>query len=50
MKVTRANGQYLYDDSGMEYLDCVNCVAHGKAGVFISPIYFFFVIILSLHE
>ncbi len=32
MKVTRANGQYLYDDNGIEYLDCVNCVAHGKAG------------------
>ncbi|CAG7829990.1 unnamed protein product [Allacma fusca] len=28
LKVTRAFGQYLYDDMGVEYLDCVNCVAH----------------------
>ncbi|ODN01255.1 Ethanolamine-phosphate phospho-lyase [Orchesella cincta] len=28
MKVVRAIGQYVYDDSGTEYLDCVNCVAH----------------------
>lgn len=30
MKVVRGNAQYLYDDGGNEYLDCVNCVAHGK--------------------
>lgn len=34
MKITRAKGQFLYDDGDgkkvKEYLDCVNCVAHGK--------------------
>ncbi|CAL8141331.1 unnamed protein product [Orchesella dallaii] len=28
MKVVRATGQYIYDDGGTEFLDCVNCVAH----------------------
>lgn len=28
LKITRARGQYMYDDEGAEYLDCVNNVAH----------------------
>lgn len=29
IKIVRGQGQYLYDDEGAEYLDCINNVAHG---------------------
>uniref|UniRef100_T1J015 Uncharacterized protein n=1 Tax=Strigamia maritima TaxID=126957 RepID=T1J015_STRMM len=28
LKITRAKGQYMYDEQGNEYLDCINNVAH----------------------
>lgn len=30
VKIVRAKGQYMYDENGRQYLDCVNNVAHGK--------------------
>lgn len=30
LKVARASKQYVYDDLGNEYLDCVSSAAHGK--------------------
>lgn len=30
MKILRARGQYLYDENGMQYLDCISNVQHGK--------------------
>ena len=29
IKIVRGQGQYLYDEQGAEYLDCINNVAHG---------------------
>ena len=29
LKVVRAQGQYMYDEKGNQYLDCINNVAHG---------------------
>ena len=34
LKIVRGEGQYLYDDKGHQYLDCVNNVAHGKFSIF----------------
>ena len=28
LKIVRGKGQYLYDEKGMEYLDCVNNISH----------------------
>ncbi|XP_068933701.1 5-phosphohydroxy-L-lysine phospho-lyase isoform X2 [Petaurus breviceps papuanus] len=28
VKIVRAQGQYMYDDKGVEYIDCINNVAH----------------------
>lgn len=28
--MVRAQGQYMYDEQGAEYLDCINNVAHGR--------------------
>ncbi|XP_071953045.1 5-phosphohydroxy-L-lysine phospho-lyase-like [Antedon mediterranea] len=28
LKITRAEGQYMYDEQGTQYLDCINNVAH----------------------
>lgn len=28
VKIVRAKGQYMYDENGNEYLDCINNVAH----------------------
>ncbi|KAH9518582.1 hypothetical protein Btru_005706 [Bulinus truncatus] len=28
LKIVSANGQYMYDEKGQEYLDCINNVAH----------------------
>lgn len=30
VKIVRGQGQYLYDEHGAEYIDCVNNVAHGQ--------------------
>ncbi len=30
IKIVRAEGQYMYDERGQQYLDCINNVAHGK--------------------
>ena len=29
LKIVRGSGQYLYDEKGSRYLDCINNVAHG---------------------
>jgi 4-aminobutyrate aminotransferase-like enzyme len=28
LKIVRGKGQYLYDEKGSEYLDCVNNISH----------------------
>ena len=33
IKIVRARGQYMYDENGERYLDCINNVAHGKLTV-----------------
>lgn len=30
LKIVRAQGQYMFDEKGEKYLDCINNVAHGK--------------------
>ena len=30
LKIVRASKQYMYDDVGNEYLDCISSVSHGK--------------------
>lgn len=30
VKIVRARGQYLFDENGMRYLDCISNVHHGK--------------------
>lgn len=30
LKIVRAEGQYMYDEKGSRYLDCINNVAHGE--------------------
>lgn len=30
LKIVRGQAQYLYDQDGREYLDCINNVAHGN--------------------
>lgn len=30
VKIVKAQGQYMYDEKGRQYLDCINNVAHGK--------------------
>lgn len=30
LKIIRAQGQYMFDEKGEKYLDCINNVAHGK--------------------
>jgi len=34
LMIVRARGQYLYDEKGNEYLDCVSNVQHGRATFF----------------
>ena len=31
IKIVRASGQYMFDEKGGRYLDCINNVAHGKS-------------------
>lgn len=35
IKIVRAQGQYMFNENGEKYLDCVNNVAHGKNDGFI---------------
>ena len=30
LKIVRASGQYMYDEAGNEFLDCINNVCHGE--------------------
>lgn len=30
IKIVRGQGQYMYDEQGAEYIDCINNVAHGQ--------------------
>lgn len=30
LKIVRAKGQYMFNEKGQRYLDCINNVAHGK--------------------
>jgi hypothetical protein len=30
LKIVRGQGQYMYDEEGTKYLDCINNVATGK--------------------
>ena len=30
LKIVRGQGQYMYDEQGARYLDCINNVAHGE--------------------
>uniref|UniRef100_A0A3B4B7U1 Uncharacterized protein n=1 Tax=Periophthalmus magnuspinnatus TaxID=409849 RepID=A0A3B4B7U1_9GOBI len=30
IKIVRAKGQYMYDETCQRYLDCINNVAHGN--------------------
>lgn len=30
LKIVRAQGQYMFDEKGEKYLDCINNVAHGE--------------------
>lgn len=30
LKIVRAKAQYMYDERGVAFLDCINNVAHGK--------------------
>ena len=34
LKIVRASRQYLYDEAGNEYLDCINNTSHGKLNIF----------------
>ncbi|XP_040822744.1 ethanolamine-phosphate phospho-lyase isoform X2 [Ochotona curzoniae] len=33
IKIVRAQRQYMYDEKGQQFLDCINNVAHGKAAL-----------------
>ena len=34
LKIVRAQGQYMFDEAGVRYLDCINNVCHGtSAGI-----------------
>lgn len=30
LRIDRAQGQYMYDDEGRRFIDCINNVAHGR--------------------
>lgn len=36
LKIVKARGQYMYDENGRQYLDCINNVAHGKLKFYCS--------------
>lgn len=36
LKIVRGQGQYMFDEKGEKYLDCINNVAHGKEIIFPS--------------
>lgn len=33
LKIIRGEGQYMFDEEGTRYLDCINNVAHGKSNI-----------------
>ena len=39
LKIVRASRQYLYDEAGNEYLDCINNTSHGKLSIDLSFIW-----------
>lgn len=49
LKIVRGLGQYMYDEEGNRYLDCINNVAHGKK-LFHFQISFFFHMDLSIFN
>ena len=36
MKIVRASKQYMYDESGAEYLDCISITSHGNECIFFN--------------
>ncbi len=36
LKISRASKQYMFDDQGNEYLDCISTVAHGTYSVCVN--------------
>lgn len=34
LKIVRASKAYMYDESGLRYLDCINNVCHGKFSIY----------------
>jgi len=30
LRIERGSGQYMFDEEGTRYIDCINNVAHGK--------------------
>lgn len=39
VKIVRARGQYLFDENGKRYLDCISNVQHGKFFFFPKKLY-----------
>ena len=31
LKIVKAQGQYMFDEAGVRYLDCINNVCHGNS-------------------
>ena len=48
IKIVKAKGQYMYDERGQRYLDCINNVAHGKHSL--SPTVWYLVGVASESE
>lgn len=48
IKIVKAKGQYMYDERGQRYLDCINNVAHGKHSL--SPTAWYLVGVASESE
>lgn len=40
VKIVRARGQYLFDENGKRYLDCISNVQHGKTIIIHSQVFF----------
>lgn len=47
MKIVKARGQYLFDENGKRYLDCISNVQHGKVLHFCMLIFSIHVVLLS---
>lgn len=39
VKIIRARGQYLFDENGKPYLDCISNVQHGKTSFSLTYMY-----------